>query len=130
MARRAGFGILFSGAVIDKRSVSSICSCYYAKVITIQIYKYLVNKYRGLSKKSTIRTTNQSVMPLSFLQTPKVSSNHILGALVEEQRLVLLETEATTEAQEVRQPDKIGVAVVDVDAAVVEALDIVVVDIA
>ena len=53
-----------------------------------------------------------------------------MGALVEEQRLVLLETEATTEAQEVRQPDKIGVAVVDVDAAVVEALDIVVVDIA
>jgi len=57
--------------------------------------------------------------------------NHILGALVEEQRSVLLETEATTEVQVVaRQPGKTGVAVVDTDAAVVGALDIVVVDIA
>ena len=87
----------------------------------------MVNKYRGLSKKSTIRTTNQSVMPLSFLQTPKVSSNHILGALVEEQWLVQLETEATMEVQEVaRQSGKIVVAVAVADAAVVEALDIVV----
>jgi hypothetical protein len=52
-----------------------------------------------------------------------------LGALVEEQLLVLLETEATREVQEVaRQSGKIGV-VVD-DAAVVEALDIAVDDIA
>jgi hypothetical protein len=51
--------------------------------------------------------------------------------LVEEQRLVLLETEATREVQvEARQSGKIGVAAVDADAAVVEALDIVVVDIA
>jgi hypothetical protein len=76
------------------------------------------------------RTTNQSVKPPSFHQTRKVSSNHILGALVEEQLLVLLETEATRAVQEVeRQSGKIGVAVA-VDAAVVEALDIAVVDIA
>jgi len=44
--------------------------------------------------------------------------------------LVLLETEATRAVQEVeRQSGKIGVAVA-VDAAVVEALDIAVVDIA
>jgi len=82
-----------------------------------------------MSQLYIVRTTNQSVKPPSFLQTPKVSSNHILGALVEEQWLVLLETVATREAQEVaRQPGKIGVAVVD--DAVVEELDIVVVDIA
>ena len=101
------------------------------KVITIcQIYKYLVYKYqRGPQKKPTTRrTTNQSVKPPSFLQIQKVSSNHILGALVEEQLLVLQETEATREVQEVeRQSGKIGVAV-DADAAVVEALDIAVVD--
>jgi hypothetical protein len=51
--------------------------------------------------------------------------------LVEEQRLVLLETEAMMEAQVVeRQSGKTGAAVVDTDAAAVEALDIVVVDIA
>jgi hypothetical protein len=60
-----------------------------------------------------------------------VLSNHTLGALVEEQRLVLLETEAMMEAQVVeRQSGKTGAAVVDTDAAAVEALDIVVVDIA
>jgi hypothetical protein len=97
-----------------------------SKVIMIQIYKYLVNKYQAPEK-----TTNQSAKPPSFLQTPKVSSNHILGALVEEQRLVQLETETTREVQVVaRQSGKIGVGVVVVDAAVVEALDIVVVDIA
>jgi hypothetical protein len=76
-----------------------------------------------------MRTTNQSVKPPSFLQTQKVSSNHVLGALVEEQLLVLRETEATRVVQEVaRQSGKIGV--VDADAAVVEALDIAVFDIA
>jgi hypothetical protein len=92
----------------------------------------LVNKYQGrLQKKSTTRTTNQSVKPPSFLQTLMVLSNHTLGALVEEQRLVLLETEAMMEAQVVeRQSGKTGAAVVDTDAAAVEALDIVVVDIA
>ena len=90
----------------------------------------MVNKYQA-PEKSTIRTTNQSVKPLSFLQTQKVSSNHILGALVEEQRLVPLETEAAREVQvAARQSGKIAVAVVDADAAVVEALDIVAVDIA
>lgn len=44
---------------------------------------------------------------------------------------MLLETEATMEVQVVaRQSGKTEVAVVDTDAAVVEALDIVVVDIA
>ena len=89
----------------------------------------MVYKYQGepLKKSTVIRTTNQSVKPPSFRQTPKVSSNHILGALVEEQLLVLLETEATWEGQEAaKQSGKIGVAVAV--AAVVEALDIAVVD--
>ena len=86
------------------------------------IYKY----QEGPPKKSTIiRITNQSVKPPSFLQTPKVSSNHILGVLVEEQLLVLLETEATKEVQEVaRQSGKIDVAVAVAVAAVAEPLDI------
>ena len=56
-----------------------------------------------------------------------------MGALVEGQLLELLETEATREVQEVvRRSGKIAVAVAVAvaDAAVVEALDIAVVDIA
>jgi hypothetical protein len=51
--------------------------------------------------------------------------------LVEEQLLALLETEVMREVQEARRSGKIGIAVdadADVDVAVVEALDIAVVD--
>jgi len=95
------------------------------------------NKYQGGQERrrnTSIKTTNRLVELPSFLQTPKVSSNHISGTLAEEQLLALLETEVMREVQEARRSGKIGVAVVDavVDAdavaAVVEALDIAVVD--
>ena len=83
----------------------------------------LSRKSRPPKKYAIIRTTNRSVKLPSFLQTPKVSSNYISGTLAEEQLSALLGTEAMR-VQEARRSGKIGVAVVDADAAGVEALDI------
>ena len=135
LARRTVPGIEFRGVIIGKSSVSRVVFVLVGEESNYDFVKYIntwsTNISRGPPEKSTtIRTTNQSVKPPSFPQTQKVSLNHILGALVEEQLLVLLETETMREVQEVeRQSGKTAVAVA-VDAAVVEALDIVVVDIA
>jgi len=80
-------------------------------------------KSRPPKKYTIIRTTNRSVKLPSFLQTPKASSNYISGTLAEEQLSALLETDAMR-VQEARRSGKIAVAVVDADAAGVEALDI------
>ena len=134
LARRTEPGILFPALyILESQAFLVFVLVISVRIITIHLIytKYLVYKYQE-GPPTIMRTTNQSVKPPSFLQTRKVSSNHILGALVEEQLLVLLETEATKVVQEVeRQSGKIGVAVaVDVDTVVVEALDTAAVDIA